>query len=56
MCDSDYDACTDLDWAEYEFATIEYDHRLSPDAARAIRAIFKRYINDKPGDGRNKRL
>jgi len=39
---SDYDGVTPLEWAEYEFATIEYDHRISPDAAKAIRAIFKR--------------
>lgn len=39
---SDYDNVTPLEWAEYEFATIEYDHKISPDAARGIRAIMQR--------------
>jgi len=43
----DYEDCTDLDWAEYEFSTIEYDYRIHPDATKAIRNILKRYISDK---------
>lgn len=39
--DSDYDKMTELDWAEYQFATIEYDYNIHPQAANAIRAIFK---------------
>ena len=44
---SDYDEVTPLEWAEYEFATIEYDAQLTPRTAEAIRAIFKRLANDK---------
>lgn len=40
--DSDYEALTGLDWAEYEFATIEYDYNIHPNAANSIRAIFER--------------
>lgn len=38
---NDYYDATKLDWAEYEFATIEYDYRIHPDAAKRIRQIFK---------------
>jgi len=31
----------DLEIAEYQFATIEYDYKVHPDAAEAIRRIFK---------------
>ncbi len=39
---TEYDAMTELDWAEYEFATIEYDYNIHEKAARSIRAIFER--------------
>lgn len=39
---SDYEALTELDWAEYEFATIEYDYNIHANAANSIRAIFER--------------
>lgn len=42
---TDYDAVSPADWAEYEFATIEYDYKIHPDAAKRIRGIFRRYIN-----------
>jgi len=29
-------------WAEYEFATTEYDYRIHPDAAKTIRTMFRR--------------
>jgi hypothetical protein len=41
-----YEDCTPLDWAEYEFATIEYDYMIQPEAARRIREIFKRLYED----------
>lgn len=44
----DYGAITPLDWARYEFATIEYDHKISPEAARAIDAIFQRLYDEIP--------
>lgn len=42
MSEDDYADVTPLQWAEYEFATIEYDNNISPKAAQAIRAIFVR--------------
>lgn len=42
----DYTHLTELDWAEYEFATIEYDFRIHPIAAERIRHLFKR-LHDK---------
>jgi hypothetical protein len=39
---SDYDNVTPLEWAEYEFATIEYDYEIHPEAAKAIYEILKR--------------
>ncbi len=42
---SDYDEMTELDWAEYEFGTVEYDYKVHPEAARIIRLIFKRLYN-----------
>lgn len=38
---SDYERMTELDWAEYQFATVEYDYNIHPRAAESIRAIFK---------------
>ena len=38
----DYKDMTELDWVEYEFATIEYDYRVHAEAARRIRCLFKR--------------
>lgn len=46
--DNTYEAMTQLDWAEYEFATIEYDFRIHADAAKAIRNIFKRLYDEIP--------
>ena len=43
-----YEGMTPLDWAEYEFATIEYDFKIDPRAAEAIRAIFKRLYDEIP--------
>jgi len=40
----DYEDVTPLEWAEYEFATIEYDYRIHPVAASAIRGIFERLV------------
>lgn len=45
---SEYDEVTPLEWAEYEFATIEYDYRIPERAANAIRAIFKRLSEGRP--------
>lgn len=42
----EYEEMSKLDWAEYEFTTIEYDYVIHPNAAKAIRAIFKR-LHDK---------
>ena len=42
---SDYDELTELDWVLYEFATIEYDFRIHPVAARRIEALFERLYN-----------
>jgi hypothetical protein len=39
--DNEYSTMTELDWAEYMFATIEYDYNLHPRAAQSIRAIFR---------------
>lgn len=44
---NEYEDATPLDWAEYEFATIEYDYKVHPNAAKAIREIFKRLANDQ---------
>lgn len=38
---SDYDKLNAYDWAMYEFATIEYDYKIHPDAARRIVELFK---------------
>lgn len=46
--ESDYDGVTPLEWAEYEFATVEYDYKIHPRAAEAIRAIFKRLASGTP--------
>lgn len=46
--EQDYESMTPLDWAEYEFATIEYDYKIHPGAARAIREIFKRLYDEIP--------
>lgn len=42
MLDQEYEDMTALDWAEYEFDTIEYDYKIHPEAAKAIRSLFKR--------------
>ncbi len=47
MKHTDYDDVTPLEWAEYEFATIEYDYKVHPDAAKSILNIFKRLYNDR---------
>ncbi|KKL05457.1 hypothetical protein LCGC14_2605840 [marine sediment metagenome] len=39
---NDYDDVTPLKWAEYELATIEYDYKVHPEAAKMIRNLFKR--------------
>lgn len=39
---NEYEDVTELGWVEYEFATIECDYRIHPDAARAINRMFKR--------------
>lgn len=39
---------TELDWAEYEFATVEYDYQIPPRAAERIRALFKRLYDAQP--------
>lgn len=39
---NEYEQMTDLDWVEYEFATIEYDFQIHPTAAKRIRALFER--------------
>ena len=44
----EYESMTQLDWAEYEFATIEYDYMIHPKAAISIRAIFKRLYDEIP--------
>lgn len=46
--DHEYAGCTELDWAEYEFATIEYDYKVHPDAARRILELFKKLYEAKP--------
>jgi len=38
----EYEDMTPLDWAEYEFATIEYDYKIHPEAARRIRELLER--------------
>lgn len=43
---TEYDEVTPLEWAEYEFSTIEYDYRIPTEAAQRIREIFKRYIKE----------
>ena len=35
-----------LDWAMYEFATIEYDYRIHPHAARRIEKLFENIYKD----------
>ena len=43
--DKEYDDYKDVklrNWIEYEFATIEYDYSLHPEAARRIRLLFDR--------------
>ena len=44
----DYADVTELDWAEYEFGTVEYDYNIHPQAARVIRTLFKRLYNAAP--------
>ena len=39
--DYDYESVSELDWADYQIATIEYDYRIHPKAAESIRSIFK---------------
>lgn len=46
--EQEYESMTQLDWAEYEFATIEYDYKIPPKAAEAIRTIFKRLYDEIP--------
>lgn len=46
----EYDSLTELDWAEYQFATIEYDYHIHPDAARSIRAIFEQLHRPNVGN------
>lgn len=47
--EGEYDlAIPSREWAEYEFATIEYDYHIHPQAASMIRSIFDRYI--RPGN------
>lgn len=43
---SDYDRVTPREWAEYEFATIEYDYRIPAPAAKAIRSILDRLAKE----------
>lgn len=40
----EYANITPLEWAEYEFATIEYDYRIQEEAAARIRGIFKQLV------------
>ena len=42
----DYKNVTPLEWAEYEFATTEYDYKIHPDAAKTIRSIFRRLYGE----------
>jgi hypothetical protein len=42
LCQSDYKDCSERDWVEYEFGTIEYDFNIHPEAARRIRSLFDR--------------
>lgn len=42
----DYKDVTPLEWAMYEFATIQYDHDLSEEVSIAIENIFKRLANE----------
>ena len=44
----DYANVTELEWAEYEFETIEYDYQIHPKAAKIIRNLFKRLYNAAP--------
>ena len=45
--DSEYANLTELDWVEYEFATIEYDYQIHQIAAKRIRELFKRLFERK---------
>ena len=47
MKPTDYDDVTPLEWIEYEFATIEYDYKIHPDAAKRIIKLFERLYNDR---------
>ena len=38
----EYESLTELDWFRYEFATLEYDYKIHPDAARSIEKMFER--------------
>lgn len=42
MDKSDYDDVTPLEWAKYEFATIEYDYKVHPEAAKRILNLLER--------------
>lgn len=37
----DYDDVTPLEWANYEFATVEYDYKISSEAADRIYRIME---------------
>lgn len=52
---NDYDSLSELDWAKYEFATIEYDFKIHPDAAKRIRKLFERLHEQNKPMGRGYR-
>ncbi len=44
--EDDYKDVTPIEWVEYEFATIEYDYKIHPEAAKRIMALFKRLAKE----------
>ena len=42
---TEYEEASELDWAGYEFATIEYDYKIHPEAAKRIQQLFVRLYN-----------
>jgi len=45
-CEIEEPEMTPLDWAMYEFGTIEYDFQVHPEAARRIEGLFKQIYKD----------
>ena len=42
--DYGYETCSPFEWAMYEFATIIYDYKVHPEAAKRVELIFKQLV------------